>query len=599
MKTTGLSILKDFIASAPTKPGVYRMISENDTVLYVGKAKNIRNRLLSYTHLDQLPVRLGKMVMSIARMEVIETRTEAEALLLESDLIKKLSPRYNILLTDDKSFPYIAFSKHPFPRLYKHRGRMQKDSVYFGPFASIKAANETLKILQDIFMIRTCSDSFFNNRIRPCMLHQIKKCSAPCCHKISQEDYQLSYNKSLNFLKGKSMDIIHDLSEQMKSAAIDQKYELAALYRDKIQFLNTVYTQTRLNEFEGEHTDVIGIYSDGQRTCIQIFFFKDGYNCGNTAFYPKHTEGHSVDEILRAFLFQFYQRHPAPPKIYLSHSIDESETQLFEESFSTKIIIPQRGDKKSYLQSVVRNAEQSLSRHQDDINAEVFDQLRDLLSLDVEKISRIDVFDNSHLQGTNPVGGMIVAGRDQGFRKNDYRKYNLAINTGNDLEMMREVMRRRYSRAKTENSLPDIILLDGGRTQLTIGKEVLAELDLTDKVFLASIAKGENRNAGGETIYTTNGEVLKLDKTDPILFLLECLRDEAHRYVISFQRSRRQSKNFISALDEIEGIGPTKKKALLHAFGSVKNITDARVEDLLKVSGINRQLAQKIYDILH
>jgi excinuclease ABC subunit C len=607
MSKNGLNVIQDNLKTMPEKPGVYRMIGEDGKVLYVGKAINLKNRVSSYTQIEKLPSRLQKMVLNTCYMEVITTGNEAEALILESDLIKNLKPKYNILLTDDKSFPYITISDDEFPRIYKYRGQKDKKLKYFGPFPSVGAVNETLKLLQELFLLRSCTNSYFKNRSRPCILYDIKRCSGPCVGKISTEEYNLYVKQAKDFFEGKSISIIQRLVKKMNQLSENKEYEMAAYFRDKIEALKTVQMQSKYANIK-EDIDVIGLSISHRQACVQVHVYKNGFSLGNKSYFFKGIEPGMEQEILSSFIVQYYSKHEIPKEIILGHFLDDKE--LLEDFLSNKnekrvyILNSKAGDKKQLLDKANQNASVSLERKMNESASQiqVLKELQKLLGL--KKVpERIDVFDNSHIQSKHAVGAMIVAGKE-GFMKNQYRKFKIKelMHAGDDFAMMEEVLKRRYKRAAEDHSIPDIVLIDGGKGQLSAAKKIFLELglnNLSNPPYLAAIAKGIKRNAGEETIYTADGKVIKLPKTSPILYFLQRIRDEAHRFVITFHRAKRAKSITQSPLDTIEGIGRIKKKALLSHFGSIKNIQEASITDICKVNGVNKELAIKIKKILH
>ncbi|MBN2780019.1 MAG: excinuclease ABC subunit UvrC [Alphaproteobacteria bacterium] len=592
MKT--IEHLKKIIENAENKPGVYRFLNESGKILYVGKAKNLKNRLRSYMNLTALSKRLQKMILESANIITIKTQTESEALLLETDWIKEYNPPYNILMKDDKSFPYLALSNHDYPRLFKYRGKKKKGIDYFGPYASVQATNETIKLIQKVFQIRTCSDTFFKNRTRPCILYEIKRCSGPCCQKIKLEDYKNIKLKAIDFLSGKTTDIIKLFSEKMKKESEQENYERALYYRDSIEHLNTIFKQGKLNIFENKTADLITLYQQGKAGCISVFKIQNGLNIGQTFKWLSNIEDLKESETLEQFLPLFYSENPRPKNVFILEKTSADFIKMFEETFSLKIHQIQKGEKKKYLTNLQEATKNEFMRKSKKTFEIDFKNLEKIFKF--QELKRIDVFDNSHLSGTNAVGAMIVASPN-GFEKELYRKFKLDnIKSGNDLDLMKEVLTRRYTRAKTENTLPDLILIDGGRTQLNITNEVLKRLDL-ENINVLTIAKGENRNAGKETIYAKDGTPHHLIGKN--LYFLEQLRDEVHRFVISFQRHRRRNKNFESELDKIKGIGSQKRQKLLNHFGSIKNIEDAKIKDLQHIEGIDLKIAEKIYKFFH
>ena len=603
----GAALIDSKVATLPSGPGVYRMLDEHGEALYVGKAKNLKNRVRSYTRATGHNNRILKMIDSTRAMEFIRTETETDALLLEANLIKKLKPRYNVLLRDDKSFPYILLADdHAVPQLYKHRGARKRTGAYFGPFASAGAVNRTLNTLQRAFLLRSCSDSVYESRTRPCLLYQIKRCSAPCTDEISADDYGLLVEEARQFLKGDSRAVQNSLLVQMQSASDAMDFEGAASARDRIRALTYVQQESGINHMDIGEADVIAIAHEGGQSCVQVFFFRAGQNLGNRAYFPRHDKDQSTEEILEAFIGQFYDNRPVPQQIMVSHKLEARA--LLEQAMSlrmeqsVKISQPQRGSKVSLVKHATQNAREALARNV----AEGASQRRLLRGVgeafDLDSApQRIEVFDNSHLQGTNQLGGMVVAGPD-GFLKNQYRKFNIRDETttpGDDYAMMREVFTRRYGRlareeAKGSNQWPDLVLIDGGRGQLNIAAAVMDELGLED-IPLVGVAKGPDRDAGRERFFMRRRDDFMLPHNSPVLYYLQRLRDEAHRFAIGGHRAKRKSDIRKNPLDQIAGIGAGRKKALLHHFGSARAVERASLGDLEKVEGISDKIALKIY----
>ena len=610
--TSGVEIIKSYLKNLGSNPGVYRMLDEHENVLYVGKAKNLTNRVKSYTNLRGLSHRIAKMVTLTRSMEFVTTHTEVEALLLEANLIKRYKPKYNILLRDDKSFPYILIdTSHNSPQVLKHRGAKKRQGYYFGPFASASAVNASLNILQKAFSLRTCSDSIFNSRSRPCLLYQIKRCSAPCVGKISDNDYNALVEEAHDFLSGKSDAIKTRFTNKMELASNDQNYELAAVYRDRLKALAAVQSRQDATNGRLDEADVIAAYKDGGQTCIQVFFYRGGQNWGNKAYFPRHDKDQNVDEILPAFISQFYDNKPPPKKVLINSTIKQKG--LLEEALAIKaerkvhITMPQRGANLMLVEMVEKNAKEALERKvaETSSQAKLLQGVADLFDLEAAP-ERIEVYDNSHISGTSALGAMIVAG-PEGFEKGSYRKFNIKsedLAPGDDFGMMREVMTRRFKRQLKENpdrdapTWPDLLLIDGGLGQLNAVLEVLEDLGLTD-IPVVSIAKGPDRNAGREDFYLPGKTPFKLPPNDPVLYFLQRLRDESHRFVIGSHRNRRAKKMHKSLLDGLPGVGAARKKALLLHFGSAKAVSGAAISDLEKVNGISRALATKIYDYFH
>ena len=610
--TDGVEIIKSYLKNLGGNPGVYRMLDGDEKVLYVGKAKNLTNRVKSYTNLRGLSHRIAKMVSLTRSMEFVTTHTEVEALLLEANLIKRYKPHYNILLRDDKSFPYILIDKtHKSPRVLKHRGAKKKEGYYFGPFASVSAVNASLNILQKAFSLRTCSDSIFNSRSRPCLLYQIKRCSAPCVGKISNSDYDFMVDEAHDFLSGKSDSIKGRFTKKMEIASNDKQYELAAVYRDRLKALAAVQSRQDATNGKLDEADVIAAYKDGGQTCVQVFFYRAGQNWGNKAYFPRHDKDQHIDEVLPAFISQFYDNKPAPKKILINSSIKQKA--LLEEALSLKaerkikITMPQRGANLMLVQMVEKNAREALERKvaETSSQAKLLQGVADLFNLEAPP-ARIEVYDNSHIAGTSALGAMIVAGAE-GFEKGAYRKFNIKsedLTPGDDFGMMREVMTRRFKRQLREDpdrsapTWPDLLLIDGGKGQLSAVLNALEDLGLTD-IPVVSIAKGPDRNAGREDFYIDGKAPFKLPPNDPVLYFLQRLRDESHRFVIGSHRNRRAKTMHKSMLDGLPGVGAARKKALLLHFGSAKAVSGAAIKDLEKVNGISRALATQIYDYFH
>lgn len=618
MSLAGADLIRDFVTRLPARPGVYRMYDAKGDVIYVGKARNLKNRVSNYTRPWGHTNRIAAMIQLTANMEFVTTTTEAEALLLEANLIKRLKPRFNVVLRDDKSFPYILIARdHDVAQLVKHRGARNRKGSYYGPFASAGAVNRAINTLQKAFLIRTCTDSTYANRTRPCLLYQIKRCCAPCVNYIAQEPYDALVKEAEAFLGGKSQAVKADLARQMEEAAGALDFERAALCRDRIQAMSFVTQTQGINPQSVEEADVFGLAQEGGQTCIQVFFFRSFQNWGNRAYYPKVDRSHEAAEILSSFLAQFYDDKPVPDLVLLSHEIEER--QLLEEALSThaghkvEVAVPQRGEKKTLVDHAVTNAREALGRRmaESSSQAKLLDGVQRAFGL-TETPRRIEVYDNSHIQGTNPVGGMIVAGPD-GLIKSQYRKFNIRSEEigSDDFAMMREVLTRRFSRlikeqgeergdeqAKDVQSWPDLVLIDGGQGQLSAAKAVLDELGLSD-LPVAGVAKGPDRDAGREHFYVPGRASFMLEARDPVLYYIQRLRDEAHRFAIGSHRARRSKAISVNPLDEVPGIGPMRKKALLQAFGSAKAVVRASVTDLAGVEGVSSALAQAIYDHFH
>ncbi len=594
----GLKVLRQNVKIAPETPGVYRMINENDEVLYVGKAKNIKKRIVAYTRIDQLTTRLQRMVAEVRRMEFIIVENENRALIVENELIKKLHPKYNILLKDDKSYPHLMLNIHEdFPALRKFRGVRKNGCRYFGPYASATAVKEVLDIIQKVFMLRSCRDSAFHSRERPCLLYQIKRCSGPCVGKISKEDYAQLVKDVVLFLEGKNTSIQEKLSQQMQKASNEQNYEQAIILRDRIRALTGIQTHANL-EYSGlKSVDVIGIALKDEIYCIEIFFIRGGQNCGNAPYFIKRKEDASAAEVLEAFLSMFYTNHTAPKEIFISEDLEN--TDLLEEALGVKIKTFSKGDKYKLIENAKKNAAAALDRRLSEsqsIKANLEEMKKYFGLSDIPK--RIEVYDNSHNQGSYAVGAMIVA-TPEGFDKKSYRKFNIKNPeiTNDDFAMMKEVLKRRFERMAPDNK-PDVILLDGGLGQLHAVYESLHGYDLSDIAVIA-ISKGVDRNAGKEFYHQIDKDSFALPYRSAIAFYLQTLRDEAHRFAIGTHRKRRAKSMTKSSLDEIDGVGVKRKRDLLNHFGSVNAIRDASADDISRVTGINKKTAENIYNYFH
>ena len=604
----GKKIIKDKIPLIPNNPGIYKMISSNGEILYIGKAKNIPNRLKSYVTESNLPIRTERMLSLTHNLETTITSNESEALLLEANLIKKHKPRYNILLRDDKSFPYIYIGeKDTWPQLTKLRGKKSREGYYFGPFASIGSANWTIKILQKIFLLRVCDDTVFRNRDRACILYQIRRCSAPCVDKIKQNDYNNLVKDAVDFISGKSKRIQKNLSEEMEQASKDQDYEKAAVLRDRIKALTQIQSSQKINQTNLKEADVISIFKESGRTCVQVFFFRSKQNWGNQAYFPKHDPDEKESKILSSFLGQFYENKTVPNLVLLNQEINDEK--LLKKTFSKKegkeIIVKQARSKDEKIVSNMaeKNAKQALTQKilETESNSKLIDNLADKFNLKFN-VNLIEVYDNSHTQGSDSVGAFIAFGKD-GFIKKRYRKFNIRSETvrSDDYGMMKEVLRRRFSKAlkdeSSTNNLPDLVLIDGGKGQYSVSRETLNDLGLHEIPIIA-IAKGKNRNAGDETFFH-DGKIIKFKKNEPTLFFLQRLRDESHRFAVSTHRAKRRKNLSKSMLDQISGVGRNRKRALLNHFGSAKSVESASFEDLKSVDGIEEKVAKKIHDFFH
>ena len=604
----GKKIIKDKIPLLPKNPGVYRMLSSKKEILYIGKAKNIPNRLKSYVSDNNLAIRTERMLSQTKYLEITTTTNESEALLLEANLIKKHKPRFNILLRDDKSFPYIFIGyKDKWPQLTKLRGKKNRDGYYFGPFASIGSANWTIKILQKIFMLRVCDDTVFKNRERPCILYQIKRCSAPCVGNIEITNYKKTVDDAVDFIAGKSRRIQQKLSKEMEIASKELDFEKAAIARDRIKALTQIQSSQKINQTNLNEADVISIHKDSGKTCIQVFFFRSKQNWGNQAFFPKHDPDEKLENILSSFISQFYENKTIPKLIITNYQIYEKD--LLEKAFSGKeskdIIIKEAKTKEEISLSNLakKNAKQALTQkiYDTQSNTNLIEQLTSKFNLN-QNTGLIEVYDNSHIQGTDCIGALITFGND-GFEKKRYRKFNIKNEAvkGDDYGMLKEVLFRRFSKAVKEKtgalSLPDLVMVDGGKGQYSVSREVLNELGLHEMPIIA-IAKGKNRNAGDETMFYKD-KVFKFKKNDPLLFFIQRLRDEAHRFAISSHRAKRKKNLSRSLLDQIAGIGKQRKRALLNHFGSARSVESAGFDELKSVEGIEDNIAKKIYNYFH
>ncbi len=622
---TGAALIGEFVKQLPNGPGVYRMLNSDGDVLYVGKARSLKKRVSNYAQGRLHSNRLTRMVRETTHMEFVTTRTEVEALLLEANLIKRLRPRFNVLLRDDKSFPYILITGDSrAPAIYKHRGARARKGDYFGPFASASAVGRTINSLQRAFLLRTCTDSVFETRTRPCLLYQIKRCSAPCTHEITDEGYAGLVKEAKDFLSGKSQNVKEAMARAMNEAAEELDFERAAVFRDRLAGLSHVQSHQGINPAGVEEADVFAIHHEGGLSCIQVFFFRTGQNWGNRAYFPKADPQLTGAEVLNAFLAQFYDDKPCPRQILLSETVEEQDllaAALTEKAgHKVSILVPQRGEKKDLVDHVNANAREAHGRKL----AETASQSR-LLAGFAETFGlsyvprRIEIYDNSHIMGTNAVGGMVVAG-PEGFVKGQYRKFNIRstdITPGDDFGMMREVMTRRFSRLLKEEgkpdrstppedsadapfpAWPDVILIDGGQGQMTAVRAILDELGIRDCVTAIGVAKGVDRDAGRERFFTEGKPDFTLPPRDPVLYFIQRLRDEAHRFAIGSHRARRKKEMVKNPLDEISGIGPTRKRALLQHFGTAKAVSRAAMSDLLAVDGISEAVARLVYNHFH
>jgi excinuclease ABC subunit C len=624
----GHAAIENAVRLAPTSPGVYRMLNAANDVLYVGKAKNVRKRLSSYARVNApQPARILRMIAATVTVEIISTSTETEALLLEANLIKQLKPRFNVQLRDDKSFPYILITgDHWAPQILKHRGAQSRPGRYFGPFASAGAVNRTITALQRAFLIRSCTDGFFESRTRPCLLYQIRRCAGPCTREIDFPGYTELVREATDFLSGRSHLVKQELAAEMEKASGELEFETAALYRDRLAALSAIQSQQGINPRTVEEADVFAIHQEGGYSCVEVFFFRTGQNWGNRAYFPRAEKSFTPEEVLAAFLAQFYDDKPPPKLILLSHEIEERE--LLAEALAVKaghkieVSVPKRGEKKEMIAHALTNAREALGRKLADTatQSRLLEGLATTLQLP-HPPKRIEVYDNSHIQGTNAVGAMIVAGPD-GFIKNQYRKFNIkseGLAPGDDYAMMREVLQRRFKRllappeddaakakandkAKADDESfpqwPDLVIIDGGRGQLNAVREIFEGLGLT-QVSLLGVAKGPERDAGRETLFMPGREAIKLEPRDPVLYFIQRLRDEAHRFVIGSHRKLRKKDIREAGLQEIPGIGPSRKRALLMHFGTLKEIERASIADLGKVPGVSAESARKIFEFFH
>jgi excinuclease ABC subunit C len=618
----GHAAIEHAVRLAPTSPGVYRMLNAANDVLYVGKAKNVRKRLASYARVAApQPARILRMIAATATVEIISTSTETEALLLEANLIKQLRPRFNVQLRDDKSFPYILITgDHWAPQILKHRGAQSRPGQYFGPFASAGAVNRTITALQRAFLVRSCTDGFFESRTRPCLLYQIRRCSGPCTGEIDFPGYTELVREAKDFLSGRSRLVKQELAGEMEKASAELAFETAALYRDRLAALSAIQSQQGINPRTVEEADVFAIHQEGGYSCVEVFFFRTGQNWGNRAYFPRAEKSFTPEEVLASFLAQFYDDKPPPKLILLSHQIEESELLAdalsIKAGFKVEVSTPRRGEKKELIAHALTNAREALGRKLADTATQgrLLQGLVTTLGLP-HPPRRIEVYDNSHIQGTNAVGAMIVAG-PEGFIKNQYRKFNIkseGLTPGDDYAMMREVLQRRFKRlltppvddtakAKADDDSfpqwPDLVIIDGGRGQLNAVREIFEGLGLTE-VSLLAVAKGPERDAGRETLFMPDREAIKLEPRDPVLYFIQRLRDEAHRFVIGSHRKLRKKDIREAGLQEIPGIGPSRKRALLHHFGTLKEIERASIADLGKVPGVSAESARKIFEFFH
>ncbi len=604
----GKDVIKKELPLIPKLPGVYRMLNSKNEILYVGKAKNLPNRLKSYIAEKNHIIRTERMLSQTKKIEITTTSNESEALLLEANLIKKYKPKFNILLRDDKSFPFIFIgNKDKWPQIKRHRGKKTKEGFYFGPFASAGSANWTIKMIQKIFHLRVCDDTVFKNRERPCILYQIKRCSGPCVGYIEKEEYKRSVDDAIEFVSGKSRRIQKNLSNQMEKASEDLDFEKAVILRDRIKALNIIQSSQKINEANLVEADVIAGYKESGKTCFQVFFYRSKQNWGNQAFFPKHDPDEKLGNILNSFVSQFYENKSVPSSIILSEEIKEKnlieKTLTKKEGKQINISVAKKGSKLKVINQAIKNAKDSLNRklYESQNNKELFEAVAKKFNLETN-ISLIEVYDNSHIQGTNSVGALIAFG-DEGFIKKRYRKFNINKkgNEQDDYGMLREVLNRRFKRAIQEKdnflSFPDLVLIDGGKGQYSTARDAMNELGLHDIPVIA-IAKGKYRNSGNETFFH-NGKEYKFEKNDPTLFFLQRIRDESHRFAISAHRSKRKKALSKSLLDQIEGIGSIRKRSLLNHFGSARAVESASLDEIKSVEGVEEKVAKKIYNFFH
>ncbi len=606
---SGAAYIREFAARLGMKPGVYRMIDKEGTILYIGKAKHLKNRVTNYASNAGLTNRIQKMVGNTASMQVIETRNEAEALLLEANLIKKHQPRYNILLKDDKSYPYIRLSDHDYPRIVKHRGKQQKRETYFGPFASAGAVTQTISILQRAFLLRPCSDNIFKNRSRPCLQYQIKRCSAPCVGMVDKEEYSKLIAQASQFLKGKNRELQNQLMLEMQQYSDAMQFEKAASCRDRIRVLTQIQEQQRMYSANLDEADVIACHMEHGYACVKIWFFRGGQHFGNQAYFPANVQEQTKEDILSVFIGQYYQSHPIPRLIIVEDV--PSDVDILQEALSihadhkVQLLIPKRGDRKQLVERLKEQAANALSLKLSERRSETAHLKAVQVLFNLSEIpQRIEAYDNSHIAGTHAVGAMITSGAE-GFEKNDYRRYtirNTELTPGDDYAMLREVLTRRLKRLQKEEgdkreigTWPNLLLIDGGKGQLTVTREVMEALNITDIPYVC-IAKGEDRDAGREWFFIPDKEPFQLPVNDPTLHYLQRLRDEVHRFAITSHRIKRANALRVSVLDSIPGIGATRKKALMTHFGSAKAVETASLEALQQAPGINQALASQIFD---
>ena len=612
MSLTGANLILKYVRQLDASPGVYRMLDAQARILYVGKARNLKARVSNYARPTGHSSRIARMISETSQMMFLTTKTETEALLLEQNLIKQLKPRYNVLLRDDKSFPNILVStEHEFPQIKKHRGAKKEKGAYYGPFASAGAVNKSLNQLQRVFQLRNCSDAMFETRTRPCLQYQIKRCSGPCVGRISARDYKASVKDARRFLSGKSTEIQESLASQMAQASEAMEFERAAALRDRIRAMTQVQTNQGINPRTVSEADVIALHIEGGQACVQVFFIRANQNWGNRDFYPRISADHSHAEVLEAFVGQFYSSKEAPRQLIISHDIENADlvSAALSEAAGRKVelIYPQRGEKFELVSGALRNAKESLALRMSETatQAKLLRGIAEAFDLD-DAPKRIEVFDNSHIQGAHAVGAMIVSGPD-GFLKNQYRKFNIRgddLTPGDDFGMMKEVMTRRFTRLikedpeRTSESWPDLLLIDGGAGQVSAVAGILETLGVED-VPMVGVAKGVDRDHGKEEFYIPGRSVFALQRNDPVLYFVQRMRDEAHRFAIGTHRAKRAKAISANLLDDIAGIGASRKRALLAHFGSAKGVSRANLADLKAVDGISAAMAEKIYDFFH
>ena len=607
----GVAAIRETLQTLPTRPGVYRMLDARGEVLYVGKARVLRNRVANYTQVDRLPLRLQRMISQTRGMTIITTNSEAEALLLEAQLIKRYRPAYNVLLRDDKSFPFILLrSDHDFPRITKHRGARRAKGNYYGPFASAGSVNTTINALQKLFLLRSCTDGFFSRRDRPCLLYQIKRCSAPCVDRIDKAGYAELVQEAKDLLGGKSSSVQHKLEAQMAEAAGALDFERAAMLRDRLRAATFIQGSQAINAEGLKDADIFAMATKAGQVAVQAFFIRGGQNWGHRAFFPTHTEGLDEDEVMTSFLAQFYEEVPPARCILVDRELPEAEllAEAFREGAGGKveISVPQRGDRRRLIAQAVRNAEEALDRRlaESGSKAKVLREVAEFFELP-EPPRRIEIYDNSHIQGTKAVGGMVVAG-PEGFLNNQYRKFNIkTAQTNDDFGMMREVLARRFARVLEEDPdrdqglWPDLVLIDGGKGQMTAVRETVEQLGIED-IALIAVAKGPHHGRDGrEVFHFPDGREKMLPENSPVLFYLQRLRDEAHRFAIGAHRDKRSRAITASPLDEVPGVGPARKRALLLHFGTAGKVRAASLEDLQRAPGVSAAVAQTVYDFYH